>query len=431
LGMGYVLKDCDYAISWINGELRIIKNATVVIEDGLIAGIGEGAYSRGFENIDCKDHILMPGLVNAHTHTPMSLFRGFFDDAELPLWLSKIWNVERELNYNIVSAASELSIIEMIMSGTTAFIDQYFYPQATAEVVLKYGLRAALGPPFMDAMRDPKQVENELRNFASEYASSQLIRPIINVHSVYTVGRDTLLRIKELSDELNLPIHIHASETRDEVYEIKSKHSVFPVEYLNALGLMSSNLQLVHLGWVTNWELGIIAKAGAKVIHAPTSNMKLATAGHFPMRELMDMGVIIGIGTDGPASNNSLDMFREMKMAVLLQRHSYWDVGIKAHHVFRAATINGYTILGLRGGCLDRGCVADVVLLDSKNPQLQPLRADNLLSNIVYSVDGSSVDLVLVNGRLIYEKSRDYYALRERAVRLGKEINEFIGRFLP
>jgi cytosine/adenosine deaminase-related metal-dependent hydrolase len=149
------------------------------------------------------------------------------------------------------------------------------------------------------------------------------------------------------------------------------------------------------------------------------------------MRELMDMGVIIGIGTDGPASNNSLDMFREMKMAVLLQRHSYWDVGIKAHHVFRAATINGYTILGLRGGCLDRGCVADVVLLDSKNPQLQPLRADNLLSNIVYSVDGSSVDLVLVNGRLIYEKSRDYYALREWAVRLGKEINEFIGRFLP
>jgi len=428
--VGYVLRNCDYAIAWINGELRIIKNATVVVEDGLIMGIDKNVEARGFDVIDCSGHVLMPGLVNAHTHTAMSLLRGFFDDAELPLWLSKMWSVERELTPHIVAKASELSIMEMVMTGTTAFIDMYYYPEATAEVILRYGLRAALGPTFIDMMRDPAGVEKELRNFVSEFGSSRLIKPIINVHSVYAVSRDTLLRIKELSDELGLPIHMHVSETRDEVYEVKRRYGVFPVEYLGQLGLVSDKLQLVHLGWVTNWELGIIARAGAKVIHAPTSNMKLATAGHFPMRELMEMGVIVGLGTDGPASNNSLDMFREMKMAVLLQRHSYWDVSIKAYHAFKAATINGYSLLGLRGGCLDSGCVADVVLLDSRNPRLQPLRMDNLLSNIVYSADGSVVDLVLVNGKIVYERARDYDRFRERAVRLGEELSDFIQRFI-
>ncbi|MGC8543002.1 MAG: amidohydrolase [Vulcanisaeta sp.] len=427
--MSYILRNCDFVLTLSGEDLRTLRNTNVLIENGVIVEIGD-VKGSGYEEIDCSGHIAMPGLVNAHTHTPMSLLRGFFDDAELPTWLNKMWSVERELTPDIIALGSELSIIEMIMSGTTAFIDMYYHPEVTAEIALKYGVRAMLGPPFMDTYVNAVQVENELRNFYVKYVHSSLIKPIVNIHSIYTVGKDTLLRAKELSEALNLPIHIHVSETRDEIYESKKRYGVFPVEYLNMLGIVTSKTQLVHLGWVTNWELGLISRAGAKVIHAPTSNMKLATAGHFPMKELMSMGVTVALGTDGPASNNSLDMFREMKMAVLLQRHSYWDVGIKAIHAFRAATINGYKLLGVRGGCLDKGCVADLVLLDAGSPRLQPLRSDNLLSNIVYSADGSDVDLVMVNGKVIYEKSRDYYALKERVKTISEDLNDFIQRFL-
>ncbi|GAB6946410.1 amidohydrolase [Vulcanisaeta sp. JCM 16161] len=427
--MGYLLRNCDFVITWINNELRILRNVDIAIDNGLIVNVGN--IARGtYEEIDCSGHAVIPGLVNAHTHTPMSLLRGFYDDAELITWLNKMWSVERELTRDVISLGSELSIIEMVMSGTTAFIDMYHYPDVTASVALRYGLRAALGPTFIDTLRSPALVENELRNFLSMYGDSSLIRPIINVHSIYAVSRDTLLRIKDLSNELNLPIQIHASETRDEVYESKRRFGMFPVEYLNSLGLILSKTQLVHLGWVTNWELSIIAKANARVTHAPTSNMKLATAGHFPMRELIDMGVTVTLGTDGPASNNSLDMFREMKMAVLLQRHSYWDVGIKAIHAFKAATINGYKLLGLNGGCINNGCVADLVLLDLSSPRLQPARDDNILSNIVYSADGSDVDMVIVDGKVIYDRSRDYPVLRERARNIGERLNDFIRKFL-
>lgn len=427
--MGYVLRNCDFALTWVNEELRILRKVDVAIEDGLITNVGN-IGSTDLEEINCSGHAVIPGIVNAHTHTPMSLLRGFFDDAELTLWLDRMWTVERELGPDVIALGSELSIIEMIMSGTTSFIDMYHNPDVTADIALRYGLRAALGPTFIDTLRDPTQVENELRNFVNRFRGSRLVVPIINVHSIYAVNKDTLLRAKDLSNELNLPIQIHVSETRDEVYKVKREYGVFPVEYLNSLGLVSSKVQLIHLGWITNWELGIIAGANARVTHAPTSNMKLATAGHFPMRELMDMGVLVTLGTDGPASNNSLDMFREMKMAVLLQRHSYWDVGIKAVHAFKAATLNGYRLLGIDGGCIDKGCVADLVLLDLSSPRLQPVRDDNLLSNIVYSVDGSDVSTVIVNGRIIYDRDRDYYALRDRVVKIGEELNDFIQRFL-
>lgn len=427
--MGYLLRNCDFVLTWISGELRVLRNVNIAIDDGVIVGVGS-IQGSGFDEIDCSGHAVIPGLVNAHTHTPMSLLRGFYDDAELMTWLGRMWSVERELTSEVIALGSELSIIEMVMSGTTAFIDMYYHPDVTANVALKYGLRAALGPVFMDMLMKPTLVENELRNFVSMHGNSRLIRPVINVHSIYAVGKDTLLRVRDLSDELGLPIQMHVSETRDEVYESRKRFGMFPVEYLNSLGLISSRSQLVHLGWVTNWELGMIARANAHVTHAPTSNMKLATAGHFPMRELMDMGVPVTLGTDGPASNNSLDMFREMKEAVLLQRHSYWDVSIKAVHAFKAATLNGYRLLNLNGGCIGSGCVADLVLLDLGSPRLQPARVDNILSNIVYSADGSDVDMVIVDGRVIYDRSRDYGTFRERARAIGERLNEFIGKFL-
>nr|WP_252901148.1 amidohydrolase family protein [Vulcanisaeta sp. JCM 14467] len=204
----------------------MLRNVDIAISDGLITGVGTITMG-GFEKIDCSGHVVIPGLVNAHTHTPMSLLRGFYDDAELMTWLNKMWSVERELTRDVIALGSELSIIEMIMSGTTAFIDMYHYPDVTADVALKYGLRAALGSTFIDTLRKPSCVENELRNFVSTYGKSQLVRPLINVHSIYAVSRDTLLRARDLSNELDLPIQVHVSETRDEVYESKRRYGMF------------------------------------------------------------------------------------------------------------------------------------------------------------------------------------------------------------
>lgn len=425
-----LLKGCRLVITWEGNELRILKDVNIYVEDGVIKGVGDYLEYAGDYVIDCKDGIAMPGLVNAHVHTPMSIMRGFYDDAELSQWLSKMWSVEAELSDDVITMGSELSIIEMIMSGTTAFVDMYLRPEVTAKMALKYGIRAALGPTFIDNLLDPAYVENEVRNFYNEFANNDLIRPIINVHSIYSCSTDTLLRAKELMNELNLSLQIHASETRDEVYEAKARYGKLPVEYLDSLGLLSDRTQLIHLGWVSNWELNRIAETGTRVTHAPTSNMKLATAGHFPMRELMEKGVLVTIGTDGPASNNSLDMFREMKMAVLLQRHSYWDVSIKAYHALKAATLNGYRLLGINGGCVNEGCIADMVILDARSPRMQPLRLDNVVSNIVYSATGSDVKGVIVNGKLIYDKKEDYEKLIDRSLKISEKINNFIVRFI-
>lgn len=425
-----LLKDCKFVITWEGDELRVLRDVNIYVEGNVIESVGNSLEYTGDYVINCRDSIVMPGLVNAHVHTPMSVMRGFYDDAELPQWLSKVWSVERELNDDIISLGSELSIIEMVMSGTTAFIDMYLRPKITAEVALKYGIRAALGPTFIDNLLDPVYVENDIRNFHSEFLNNELIRPIINVHSVYACSTETLLRAKGLMNELGLNLQIHASETRDEVYETKTKYGKLPVEYLDSLDLLGNRTQLVHLGWVTNWELRRIMETNSRVTHAPTSNMKLATAGHFPMKELMEGGIIVTIGTDGPASNNSLDMFREMKMAVLLQRHSYWDTSIKALHALKAATLNGYKLLGINGGRIERGYIADMVILNARNPRLQPLRLDNLVSNIVYSATGSDVMAMIVNGKIIYDKGRDYERLIEKSIRISEKMNDFMVRFI-
>ncbi len=425
-----LLRDCDYVITWDGDEARVMRGVSIYVEDGVIADVDKNLSQPSDLVIRCNGRIAMPGLVNAHVHTPMSIMRGFYDDAELPEWLGRMWLVERGLNDGVIAMGSELSIIEMLMSGTTAFVDMYLRPEVTAQVALKYGIRAALGPTFIDTLLDPGYVENEVLNFHSEFSGSGLIKPIVNVHSVYANSTDTLLRARDLMNRLGTNLQIHASETRDEVYEVKGRYGKLPVEYLDSLGLLGSNTQLIHLGWVTNWELNLIVERKAKVTHAPTSNMKLATAGHFPMRELMGRGVVVTLGTDGPASNNSLDMFREMKMAILLQRHSYWDVSIKALHALKAATLNGYRLLGLNGGCIDRGCIADIVLLDARSPRMQPLRPDNIISNIVYSATGSDVVTTIVNGRVVYDRDADYERFVNRALELSESINEFMSRFL-
>lgn len=421
------LRNCKFVITWRNDELVVLEDIDIKIRDSIIEEAGKNLpIESGYEIINASNYIVMPGLVNAHTHSPMILLRGYYDDAELHVWLEKMWSIEKKLTPEITRLASEMAILEMIISGTVMFIDMYFYPEVTAEVANQYGIRACLGPVFLDTISKPEQVVNELRNLYFKYRDHELIKPIVNIHSIYACSRETIEIARDVANELNLHVHIHVSETRDEIFKCKKMYGKFPVEYLDSLGLVNNNVQMVHLGWVTNWEIEIIKKKNAKVTHCPTSNMKLATAGFFPFRELVESDVVVTIGTDGAASNNSLDMFREMKNTVLLQRNNYWEVKIKAHHVLKAATINGYRLIGLKGGNIEKNYKADLVMIRIDNPHIQPLRKDNLISNIVYTATGRDVDTVIISGKIVYQKEKDYEKVREKILEISQKLNQFI-----
>ncbi len=426
-----LLKKCKMVIRWReDGSPEILKNVDILIEGNKIVNINKDIRSHSDDVIDCSSMIVLPGIVNAHTHSPMVILRGYCDDYELHEWLSRIWEVEKHLDEYWIRLGSELAIMEMLSTGTTAFVDMYFYPHITAEVAKTYGIRAALGPPLIEVLYGIDKCLSDLEHFISKYRNDNLIIPIVNVHSIYTCSLESIKKAYEIAREHDLNVHIHVSETRKEVFECKQKYGKFPVEVLHDIGILSTRLHMVHLGWVTNREIELIRDAGCTVTHCPVSNMKLATAGFFPFYEMMMNNINVTIGTDGAASNNCLDMFREMKTAVLLQRNNYWDTRIKAIHVLKAATLNGYKLLRLKGGNIEKGYLADLVLLDANSISLQPLRTDNIISNIVYSATGKDVKMVIIDGKIVYDRDRDYLSWRDKIVKISEKINEFIQKFI-
>ena len=423
-GEELLLRRCKFVLV---GDGWVLRDVNVVVRDGVIASVGEEVDKSGLV-LDCSDKVVIPGLVNSHTHAAMTLLRGYCDDAELFGWLKRIWRVEARLTPRIVYLASKLAIYEMLSSGTTAFVDMYFYPEETAKAAEELGIRAALGPPIIEGVGELEGSVARAKSFVKDFGRSRLIVPILNVHSIHACSRETLEAVAELSRELEVKVHIHVSETRREVFECKKKYGLFPVEYLDRLGVLSDRCILVHLGWVTSWEIELIREKGACVVHCPSSNTKLATAGFFPFKEMVRSGIAVGLGTDGPASNNTLDMIREMRMAVLLQRNNYWDVDVNAADAFRAATLNGGAILGVRVGSVEEGYLADLALLDAYSVRLQPLRADNLLSAIVYSASGADVVATVVGGRLVYDREDEEKIARwrEEVRRIAEELNKFM-----
>jgi len=405
------------------------ENVNVYVEDGRIAWVGTTTPPLGAKSglvIDCREHALMPCLYNAHTHAAMVLLRGYHDDSELMDWLEHMWAVEWRLDPRTVYLASKLAVLEMLMGGTCGFLDMYFYPEETAKAAKEIGIRAALGPVIMGDVDPYKAIEIALE-FARKFERDDVVKPVFNVHSIYATPHDAIMLAAEKSLELDIPLHIHVSETRKEVYEAKKKYGVFPVELLDKkLKALHSKTVLVHAGWIASWELELVKNAHASIVHCPTSNMKLATAGHFPAYEAMEAGVNVGLGTDGAASNNSLDMFLEMKMMVMLQRHSYWDTRVKAVHALRAATVGSAHAMGLEDvGEVKVGYKADLVLLDIRRPRLQPLRPDNLVSAIVYAATADNVAYTIVGGKPLFTiENRE--KMLEEATEIARELNNFI-----
>lgn len=389
---------------------RVLENHSLVIDGGRIRDLLPSATAAvryaGRQHLRLGDHVLLPGFVNLHTHAAMSLLRGHADDLPLMRWLQEhIWPAEsRHMSAEFVRDGTLLACWEMLHGGITCFNDMYFFPAAAAEAALDAGIRAALGITVFefpsaygtdaaDYLSKGLQVRDQLRDEA-------LVSFCLAPHAPYTVADRTFEQVAMLADELQLPIHIHLHETRDEIAKSLGEHGVRPLERLRRLGLLGPQLIAVHAVHLEDAEIDLLASHGSHVAHCPTSNMKLAS-GVAPVGALLAKGVGTGLGTDGAASNNRLDMFREMRHAALLAKVATGDAAVlPAHAALRMATLDGARALGLddRIGSLLPGKAADLIAVDLGEWPLQPCY--DPASHLVYVAGREQVSHVWVNGKL-------------------------------
>jgi len=403
----------------------IIKEGLIAIKDGTITYAGKEAKApqmRAEKGIEGRGKVAMPGLVNCHTHLAMTLFRGIAEDQPLQKWLKQtIWPLEAKLKPSDVYDGALLGCLEMIKSGTTTFADMYFHEDQVAKTVEKAGLRAVLAQGILEAgvLSRGEKMLRESVGFAkkyNEYADGRVTAQL-GPHTLYTCGPSLLRKVREKATELKVGIHIHLAESEETVNLTKQKHGLSEVELLEKIGFLGPDVLGAHCIHLTEKEMQLLAKRNVKVSYNPVVNMKLAQ-GTAKIKDLMDLGVTVGIGTDGPASNNNLDMFESTKIGVLLQKQFYKDPTVMpAQTVLKMATIDGAKALGLEKtvGTLEAGKKADIILLDFKKPHLTPIH--DPYANIVYSAHGSDVDMVIVDGKVLME-NRKVKTLDEEEVML-------------
>lgn len=409
----------------VEPENTVYHNYSIVIQEGKIHDLAPKEeilkkYSTDIE-INLSNHVLIPGLINTHTHSAMSLMRGLADDLPLMDWLNNhIWPTEQKhVSAEFVYDGSLLACAEMIRSGTTCFNDMYFFPDETARAVEHCGLRAKLGLILID-------FPSAWANNANEYLSkgidlhdklhnNNLISTAFAPHAPYTVSDAPLIQIATYAEELDIPIHIHIHETANEVNQAVSQTGMRPIERLHKLGLLTPRLLAVHMTQLTEEEVNLLSETGTHVVHCPESNMKLAS-GFCPTYKLQQAGVNLSLGTDGAASNNDLDMFAEMRSATLLAKVvSNSASALPAEEVLRMATINAAKALNLDSeiGSLETGKAADIVAVDLGNIENQPVY--NPVSQLVYSAGRENVTHVWVAGNHLL-KNRQLTTLDESAI---------------
>jgi len=385
-------------------NIYIEGNEIAAITD---AGSGSGDVRAAEFVIDGSRKAAIPCLFNGHTHAAMTLLRGYADDMPLHEWLStKIWPVEVQMTEEDVYWGTKLACLEMIKSGTTFFNDMYWHWEGSAKAVAESGIRAMLSAVFIDGFDEEKAQEQIKRNEALYKASQNLSDRILfalGPHAIYTVSKESLQWVKEFSETHDVLVHIHLSETEEEVEECKKRYGVRPVEFLDELGLLSPRVIACHCVHLSRAEMVLLKRHDVKIVHNPASNMKLSS-GTLPYAELKKAGLYanIALGTDGCASNNNLDMFEEMKIASLVHKAFSGDpTSMPAHEAFELATRNAAKMFRLNTGVIAEGKLADIALLDLKNEALVPNH--NLISNIVYAANGSCVDTVICDGTILME----------------------------
>ncbi|NLV96655.1 MAG: amidohydrolase [Desulfovibrionales bacterium] len=377
----------------------------VLIKENKFHSIGTDIDTHADIVIDGTDKAILPSLHNCHTHAAMTLLRGYADDLELHTWLKEyIWPFEARLTEEDVYWGSKLACLEMIKSGTTFFADMYWHLPGTARAVEEMGIRAALSAAFFD-FEDPEKAltmqKQVMRLHELSTSFSERIQFILGPHAIYTVSTDSLRWLANYAAKHNLLIHTHLSETQKEVADCVQAHGKRPVTYLHDLGLLSSNLILAHGIWLDDQEMNLLAQHGVHIVHCPVSNMKLCS-GQFDYKAMCDHGIKVALGTDGCSSNNSLDMFGEMKTASLLAKISSMDPTIlPAQEVFAAATLVGAHMYNLESGCIVTGQWADCILVDVNQVSMIP--DHNLISNMVFSAGACAVDTTICNGQVLMQ----------------------------
>lgn len=390
--------------AWIvtQNEKREILQGNIYIEESKIVEIGDVNEEAEYV-LNASGKIVMPGLINTHTHVGMTDMRGMADDVNLEEFLMKMWKEEAKRGREEIYKGAKLGIKEMLRTGTTAFVDMYSDEDAIAKAAKELGIRAFLGWAVVDediTTQEGNPLTNA-ENFIKEFRNEELITPLIAPHAVYTCNEETLLKAKEIAEKYDTLITMHISETRKEVYEHRKRTGMRPVEWLEKIEFLNSKLIAAHLVWLTLHEIKILAKNGVKASHNPTSNMKLGNGGSMPLPEMLDNGILVTLGTDSTVSNNNLDMFEAMKFAALLHKNERWDASItNAQEILDFATINAAKALGLNAGSIEEGRLADLVILNPE-PNGLPLRKDTIVSNIVYSLNGLNVEHTIVNGKII------------------------------
>jgi 5-methylthioadenosine/S-adenosylhomocysteine deaminase len=392
--------------------------------DGTIAALGpDVAAAPGEDALDAAGAILVPPLINGHTHAAMTLFRGSGGDLPLMPWLEeRIWPVEAKLDPEDVYWGTRLACLEMIRSGTSRFWDMYWHPEATARAVADAGMRASIGAPFFDKGRDAAAMRAEaVEHLDALSAVGGLVDPALAPHSIYMVSEESLRFLAELSAESGAPVQIHLSETKPEVDDCIGEHGRRPAAYLDDLGLLTERTVLAHGVWLDDEELDLIAARGATVVSNPAANMKLAVGKVFDYPSARAAGVGVGLGTDGAGSNDSLDLLADLKLFALAQRHAAADAtAISVDDAWAVATGAKAPLLGATP--LEPGAPADFLLLDPSAPELA---IGDLTADLVYAADRTAVDTVVVAGRVLMrggeqpERDEVVAKARERAKRLG------------
>jgi 5-methylthioadenosine/S-adenosylhomocysteine deaminase len=375
--------------------------------------------------IDGSSFLAMPALVNAHTHLSMELMRNYKDNLPtLQAWLAEIFPVEDKLQEEDVLRASRLGVIELIQSGVTTFTDMYFHPQATAQAVLEGGIRASIGITLFGSLAENKervlQREADLR-FYREHPDGR-IQVDCAPHAIYTCPKETLQYAHDWAKDRQRILHIHVSETKQEVQDSLHQFGKTPLEYLYAIGALDSVRSLIAHGvHLTDAEVALLADMDATLVHNPSSNCKLSS-GIAPIASYLERGVSVGLGTDGASSNNNLNMFEEMHIASLLGRvHTPTGTKLNPYQVLSMATVNGAKALGLerRIGMISEGMEADIILLDLKKSHLTPL--NDPFSAVVYAAQASDVDTVLCQGKVVMQHRKVLTLDEEQTI---KAVNE-------
>ena len=420
----------------MDARRRVIADGAVAVDRGAIVAVGsatEVAKSwTARRSLDARGGIVIPGLVNAHSHAPMVLFRGIADDLRLMDWLQKfIFPAEkRNVTAPFVTAGTRLASLEMIRSGTTTFADMYYFEDQVAEAAKEAGLRVVAGETIIGFPAPDNATTKEAlaycERFLARWKGHPLVTAAVAPHSPYLTSPEDIQSARALADRYGAPLLIHLSESPDEQRQVRERYGKTPTEHLRDLGFLRKGIAAAHGVWLTAPDRAILKQADVGVAHCPQSNMKIAS-GTAPVAEMLKEGLRLGLGTDGAASNNDLDMFEEMLTAALLSKHATGDpTNAPAAAVLEMATLGGARALGMedRIGSLEPGKRADVVVVGLRHPRLTPIY--DPVSHLVYAAKGADVQQVVVEGRVVLEGGRvttlDEAAVIEEANRIRDQV---------